>query len=140
MTALNHSLTHSTPRADPGFLKRGVHLILRSTRKGGGGGRRGSNFGPNVKKPTTWAKKGVRTPPPPLPGSAHETHYWGTMPYSSTIGGAKLSMRDIFLMSLYLCPLDFQPLMILCTSWSAPVPCIEYPDVAEVSTQLIMSQ
>ena len=31
-----------------------------------GGSRRGSNFRPNVKKPTTWAKKGVRTPWTPL--------------------------------------------------------------------------
>ena len=40
----------------------GVHL--RSTSKKGGS-RRGSKFGPNVKKPTQWAKRGGRTPHPP---------------------------------------------------------------------------
>ena len=49
----------------------GAHL--RSTRKKREGSRRGSNFRPNVKKPTTWAKKGggVRTPPPD-PHDAHD--------------------------------------------------------------------
>ena len=32
-----------------------------------GGSRRGSNFRPNVKKPTTWAKKGGSGPPGPPP-------------------------------------------------------------------------
>ena len=40
--------------ADPGFLKGGVQI--RSTSKKGGA-RRGSNFGPNVKKPTSWHKR-----------------------------------------------------------------------------------
>ena len=33
----------------------------------------GSNFGPNVKKPTSWPKRGVRTPwtPPPSPWIRH---------------------------------------------------------------------
>ena len=36
--------------ADPGFFKRGgVHVRSTSQKRGG---RRGSNFGPNVKKPT----------------------------------------------------------------------------------------
>ena len=50
--------------------------------KGGGGyrytskgSRRGSNFRPNVKKPTTWAKKGgpdpLDPPPPPLLSGLH---------------------------------------------------------------------
>ena len=55
-----------------GFLQTGgggVHLILRSTSKKRGS-RRGPNFGPNVKKPTTWPKKGSgRLPPPPPPPS-----------------------------------------------------------------------
>ena len=37
---------------------------------GGGGSRSVSNFGPNVKKPTTSAKKGGGPLDPP-PGSAH---------------------------------------------------------------------
>ena len=37
-----------------------------------GGSRKGSNFRPIVKKPTTWAKKGGSGPPGPSPhGSAH---------------------------------------------------------------------
>ena len=58
--------------ADPGFLKWGGGeggVQSRSTSKKGGGARRGSNFGTNVKKPTSWQKGGVRTPwtpPPPL--------------------------------------------------------------------------
>ena len=48
------------------FLK-GVGVHLRSTSKKGGS-RKGSNFGPNVKKPTSWAKKGGSGPP----GSAHD--------------------------------------------------------------------
>ena len=57
--------------ADPGFLKGGGILGLQA--KKGGGFRRGSNFGPNVKKPPTWAKKGgSRTPcPPRRPRAAH---------------------------------------------------------------------
>ena len=52
--------------ADPGFLKGGGGVQIRSTSKKRGG-RRGSDFGPNVKKPTSWHKRGVRTPwtPPP---------------------------------------------------------------------------
>ena len=46
-------LAHDTG-ADPGFLKKGrVHLRSTSQKKRGGS-RKGSNFGPNVKK---WAKK-----------------------------------------------------------------------------------
>ena len=57
------------PGADPGFLKGGVHL--RSTSKKRGGSKRGSNFGPNVKKPTSWPKGGGPDPlEPPPPGSA----------------------------------------------------------------------
>ena len=49
----------------------GVQIRSTSKERGGGGGdRRGSNFGPNqnVKKPTSWHKRGVQTPLPP--GSA----------------------------------------------------------------------
>ena len=53
------------PGADPGFLK-GGGVQIRSTSKKGGA-RRGSNFGPNVKKPTSWHKRGGPDPPdPPL--------------------------------------------------------------------------
>ena len=58
---LNFLLSAMYPGADPGFLKGGGQI--RSTSKKGGG-RRVSNFGPNVKKPTSWHKGGVRTPPP----------------------------------------------------------------------------
>ena len=51
------------------FERGGVHL--RSTsKKGGGGSKRGSNFGPNVKKPTSWPKGGGPDPLAPPPGSA----------------------------------------------------------------------
>ena len=43
--------------ADPGFVK-GGGVQIRSTSKKGGGARRGANFGPNVKKPTSWHKGG----------------------------------------------------------------------------------
>ena len=33
------------------------------------GGSRGSSFGPNVKKPTSWAKRMASRPPPPGPAS-----------------------------------------------------------------------
>ena len=47
------------------FLK-GGGVQIRSTSKKGGA-RRESNFGPNVKKPTSWHKGGVLTPwTPPL--------------------------------------------------------------------------
>ena len=56
--------------ADPGFLK-GGGIHPRSTSKKGGGSKRGSNFGPNVKKPTSWPKRGGPDPlDPPPPGSA----------------------------------------------------------------------
>ena len=47
------------------FERGGVHL--RSTSKKGGS-KRGSNFGPNVKKPTSWPKRGGPDPrdTPPL--------------------------------------------------------------------------
>ena len=60
------------PGADPGFLK-GGGVQNRSTSKKRGGGRRGSNFGPNVKKPTSWHKRGGGGPDPldpPPSGSA----------------------------------------------------------------------
>ena len=50
--------------ADPGFLKRGSILGLQA-KKGG------SNFGPNVKKPISWPKKGGPDPWTPPPRSAH---------------------------------------------------------------------
>ena len=50
-------------------MKRGS--IGLQVKKGGIPSRRGSNFRPNVKKPTTWGKKGGSRPPGP-PGSAHE--------------------------------------------------------------------
>ena len=55
-------LNITVPGADPGYLKRGIHL--RSTTKKEGGGSR-SNFGPYVKKPTSWPKGG---------GVRHKTH------------------------------------------------------------------
>ena len=56
--------------ADPGFLKRGGGGHFMSTSKKWGS-RRGSNFGPNVKKPTSWAKK-MGGPVPLVPhGSAY---------------------------------------------------------------------
>ena len=45
----------------------------------GGGSKRGSNFGPNVKKPTSWPKRGGGPDPldPPPPGSATDCeHCW----------------------------------------------------------------
>ena len=39
------------------FLKGGVQLGLHAK-----GGSRGSSFGPNVKKLTSWSKRGVETP------------------------------------------------------------------------------
>ena len=48
--------------ADPGFLKRGSILSLGLQKKGGGGYRRGPNFGRTVKKPTTWPRKGGPDP------------------------------------------------------------------------------
>ena len=66
-----HLLTPALPAylytgADPGLLKRGS-LGLQAKKKGGS--RRGSNFGLNVKKPTSWAKRGGGCGPP---GSAHD--------------------------------------------------------------------
>ena len=48
---------------DPGFLK-GEGSILSTSKKKGGGSRMGSNFGPNVKKPTDSGPK--RGDPPML--------------------------------------------------------------------------
>ena len=64
---------YACPGADAGFwmLKGGGHLI-RSSRK------RGSSFGLNVKKPTSWARGQVPAPMPPPPGSA--TDAW---PYAA---------------------------------------------------------
>ena len=50
------------------IFERGGSIIGLQAKKGGS--RRGSNFGPNVKKPTSWAKKegsGLPGPPPPDP-------------------------------------------------------------------------
>ena len=55
--------------ADPGFLKGGGGSILGLQAKRGGS-KRGSNFGPNVKKPTSWPKRGGPDPLDPPPGSA----------------------------------------------------------------------
>ena len=58
-------------RGGPRIFERGGQI--RSTIKKGGGAKRGSNFGPNVKKPTSWHKRegpDPLTPPPPPPGSA----------------------------------------------------------------------
>ena len=55
----------NTAGADPGCLKGGVHL--RSTSQKKGGSKRGSNFWPNVKKPTSWSKRGGSGPPGPPP-------------------------------------------------------------------------
>ena len=50
----------------------GVHLRSTSNKRGGGS-KRGSNFGPNVKKPTSWPKGGGPDPLPP-PGSATDVY------------------------------------------------------------------
>ena len=68
------------PGADPGFLKGGVQI--RCTSKKGGGARRGSNFGPNVKKPTSWHKRGVPPGPPPLDPPLIN-HMWNFRPVSN---------------------------------------------------------
>ena len=69
-TRVNPTCNHNrVSGADPGFFKRGGGSILGLQAKKGGS-RRGSNFGPNVKKPTTWAKRGALDPldpPPPDP-------------------------------------------------------------------------
>ena len=46
------------------FWKGGGSILGLQAKKKGGGSKRGSNFGPNVKKPTSWPKRGggVRTP------------------------------------------------------------------------------
>ena len=52
------------------FEKGGGGSILGlQAKKGGGGSKRGSNFGPNVKKPTSWPKRvqGVQSGPPGPP-------------------------------------------------------------------------
>ena len=46
------------------IFEKGVHL--RSTSQKKGGSRTGSNFGPNVKKPISWPRKGGPDPPPPV--------------------------------------------------------------------------
>ena len=56
---------HVYAEADPGFLKRGLILGLHYSISKKEGSRRESNFGPNVKKSTSWAKKGARPPVPP---------------------------------------------------------------------------
>ena len=59
------------------FERGGVHL--RSTsKKRGGGSKRGSNFGPNVKKPTSWPKGGGPDPPPPGSATASDGHVRGS--------------------------------------------------------------
>ena len=50
--------------ADPGFLKGGGGSIL-GLQAEKGGSKRGSNFGPNVKKPTSWPKRGGPNPVDP---------------------------------------------------------------------------
>ena len=72
-----HSWTFtSTPvtHTHPGSAT-GGHL--RYTNKKGGS-KRGSNFGPNVKKPTSWPKRGGPDPlDPPPPRIRHCTVDWG---------------------------------------------------------------
>ena len=56
----------------PGFLKKGESILdLGLQVKTKGGSRKGYNFGPNVKKPTSWTKKGVRIPMDTHTRSAH---------------------------------------------------------------------
>ena len=56
-----------SPLSPPPPLDPPLHLRSTSNKRGG------SNFGPNVKKPTSWPKGGgVRTPWTPPPGSATE--------------------------------------------------------------------
>ena len=62
------SLPNLTPFRGQDFWKGGLGLQglhLRSTSKKKGGSRRGSNFGPNFKKPIWWPKKGGMCPPDP---------------------------------------------------------------------------
>ena len=56
-------IIHGSTGADAGFLKRGPSEVYKQKR----GFRKGSNFGPNVKRPTPWAKKGGSGPPGPPP-------------------------------------------------------------------------
>ena len=49
--------------ADPGFLKGGGSILGLQAK--GGGSKRGSNFGPSVKKPTPWPKRGGGGSGPP---------------------------------------------------------------------------
>ena len=44
------------------FLKGGGSILGLQAKRGGG--KRGSNFGPNVKKPTSWPKRGGGDPGP----------------------------------------------------------------------------
>ena len=50
----------SVNRGGSRIFERGGGVQIRSTSKKGGA-RRGSNFGPNVKKPTSWHKRGGPT-------------------------------------------------------------------------------
>ena len=61
------------------FEKGGSILGLQSQKKGGS--RRGSNFGPNVKKPISWPKKGGLDPLDPPMGciSRDRGRMWGAM-------------------------------------------------------------
>ena len=68
------------------FEKGGGHYRSTSKTKGrGGGSRRGYNFRPNVKKPTTWAKKGSPDPPPPPPWIRPCLYYSGTVVYTLSL-------------------------------------------------------
>ena len=58
----NIGLQIGSPRGGSRIFKRGGGGVYKQKEGGGGGGRSWSNFGPNVKKSTTWAKKGVQTP------------------------------------------------------------------------------
>ena len=57
------------------FEKGGGSRLGLQARKGGGGSDGGPIVGPNVKKPTSWHKRGGSRPSgPPPPGSAHDVH------------------------------------------------------------------
>ena len=53
-------------------FKGGGGSILGLQEKRGGSRRGGANFGPNVKRPISWAKKGGLDPDALPPGSAHD--------------------------------------------------------------------
>ena len=85
---------NNTTGVDTGLKKGGGGQLMFTSKKGGegGGSRRGFNFWPNVKKPTSWAKKGVRTLWPP-----HWIRPWYYNKYRDTHGRYhRMCLRNIW--------------------------------------------